>query len=73
MMIMKLSLLTCAFYLGICGILELAIFIAIRFRWANMIGAKGIGMFAVFGTIWLISFYAAARILAASMRASFPH
>ena len=72
MWITKLALLTCAFYLVLCGIIELMILMALRLRWASMIGFQGIGLFLVFGVVWLVSFYLAVRIEHANFRAKLP-
>lgn len=63
MFIIKLALLTCAFYLIICVVLELALFAAGYFGWIGMVMVKGwLPSCLIFGTVWLISFYCAGRL-----------
>ena len=70
----KLGLLTCAFYLAICAIIDLAISLTLRFSKVSFIGLRGWpGFLVLFGSIWLVSFYCAARIFMADFRAQFPH
>jgi len=73
MLFSKLALLTCAFDLMIVAVLDLAVFVAGYFGWIRMIGAKGWPLFLWFGTIWLISFHFALRIVTAGIRAKFHH
>ena len=74
MFFLPIALLTCAFYLAICAILDLAIFVAGYFGWLGMIGAKGWTPFLIFfGSIWLVSFYGSMKLFMAMMRARMPH
>jgi len=51
------------FYLAICLIIELAIFVAGYYGWFGFLAIKGwLPAFLLFGTIWIIAFYCAARI-----------
>lgn len=67
MVLFKWALLTCLFYLAIVAILNLAIFVAGSRGWVTMIGIRGWPLFAIFGIIWLISFYSAGLIIMAQI------
>ena len=74
MFIFKLGLLTCPFYLGICALIDLVIFLLMRFGKVGLIGIRGwSGFLVVFGSIWPVSLYCSVRIFMADFRAQFPH
>jgi len=63
MILLKLALLTCAFYIAIVALMELAIFLSGDFG----IAAKPWGWTVLFGIIWLVSFTLAWHIFRAKI------
>jgi hypothetical protein len=68
MIIAKLGVLTCLFYLAICVVLDLLILVWARFGPQGMFMVKGWPVYLLFGGIWFCSFYSASRILMAALK-----
>jgi len=71
-MILKLAVLTSAFYVGIALLAEVALFAVARFRGGFMFHATLRGWAAFFAIVWLISFCVAWRIFSVQILARFP-
>ena len=71
MLLMKLALLTCAFYMGIVFLIEVASVILACLMGGFGIAGKAWGWGVLCGVIWLISFSLAWRIVDAGMMARF--
>jgi hypothetical protein len=73
MLVLRLGLLTCFFYLVFCAVIDLAILGIAIYGKPGMIGLGGWRLFAFFGVIWCISFYCANWAFSTYMRSKFPH
>ena len=72
MLLTKIALVTCAFYLGLNILLEAGILgLAVWKGGAGIHFARG-GQYALFGILWLISFSLAWRIVTAGFLARMP-
>jgi len=73
MLIMKLAVLSCAFYLGIALLAELAFFLLMA--WKDSFGASftGWGWAICSGAAWLLSTSLAFRLVVAGIRAKLSH
>lgn len=73
MIFIKLALLTCAFYLTIAVVLEIAFMVLSAAKGGMMVhgGIRAWGI--LFGVVWLVSFTGAFYIVEASIRAKLAH
>jgi hypothetical protein len=68
MVLLKLAILTCTFYLGLAVIIQAGLHLAARLKGGVMYFAGPLGWAFVFGLIWLVSFSCAWQIVAGGMR-----
>jgi hypothetical protein len=74
MLIIKLAVLTCLFYIIIAVLLEIAFILVSNFKDGIIMIRGGIGAWGIlFGIVWAVSFSAAFYILHASLRAKLAH
>jgi hypothetical protein len=71
MLILKLSALTCVFYLGASFLLELILLVLARSFGSFSVGGKPIGWTVWFGVVWLACFSAAWHVLVTARKAPF--
>jgi hypothetical protein len=73
MLIMKLALWTCAFYLLLALLMELALFVFLNWK-GDSVGVffRWWGWATLFGAVWLISFSGAFYIVLSGIRAKLP-
>jgi hypothetical protein len=71
MIIIKVALLTCAFYMGFAILFQAGLFLALR--WAESVFVGGKLLVATSAVMWAISFGMAWYIVSANFRAKFPH
>lgn len=71
MIVLKLAILTCGFYLGISILVETALFVAARMKEGFMFYATLRGWAVFFAIVWVLSFGLAWRIVVGGLRARF--
>jgi hypothetical protein len=71
MIIIKVALLTCAFYMGFAILFQAALLLAMR--WTNSVFVGGKLLVASFAVMWAVSFGVAWYIVSTNFRAKFPH
>jgi len=72
MMILKLALLTCFFYLLIAALLELTLTVVAHVNDGVIVGGKLIAWGSAFAVVWLISFSTAFYFIHSSIMAKLP-
>ena len=70
--LLKLSALTCLFYLGVTLLMEAAIFLAARIGSGLMYFLQAVPFGIIFGVVWLASFSLAWHITNSQFLAKFP-
>jgi hypothetical protein len=60
-LMIKFSLLTCLFYIGLSLVLEVVALVFASFREDLLIGATGWRLGALFATVWIVSFQLASH------------
>jgi hypothetical protein len=72
MLLLPRAFLSCIFFLGICAVIDGAIFMAGYFKKIGIIGLNGWPLWLFVGGAWYLSFYCALRVYAAYLRSQFP-
>jgi hypothetical protein len=71
MIIIKVALLTCAFYMGFAILFQAGLLLAMR--WTDSVFVGGKLLVATSAVMWAVSFGVAWYIVSANIRAKFPH
>lgn len=71
LLIIKVALITCAFYMGLAVLLQFGLILITQWTESLFVGGKL--LVSAFAVIWVVSFGLAWSIVSASIRAKFPH